>query len=247
MARFVFFDARVWRYLISSIGKIIEEAAFLITPEGVKLRAMDPSHVVMVDLNVPVEAFEEYDVNEEITIGVNFEDLAKVLRRATKDDKLGLETLEEGKFAIEFIGKSVRKFVLPIISVQAESLPEPKLEFKANARMLTDVFKDMVKDLEPVGEAVELRADESKFVAHAKSDLGEAEVVLDKEGGSLLDLVVEEESKAIYSLDYFVDIAAAAQAADVVNIRFSTDMPCKIEYELPQGGRLAFYVAPRVE
>ena len=83
--------------------------------------------------------------------------------------------------------------------------------------------------------------------AIAKSDVGEAEVVLTSESGSLLDIQAEENVKASYSLDYFSDISTASQAADVVNLMLSTNMPVKIEFELPQGARLAFYVAPRVE
>lgn len=244
--RLSFFDARAWRYVVSAISKVIEEGVFVIDEGGLKLRAMDPSHVVMVDMLFPPESFEEFSVKGRVEVGVNFDDLGKVLRRAAKDDKLVLEA-SEGKCSIVFEGKSVRRFVLPSLSLTAEELPEPRLEFKAKVRMLSDVFRDMVKDLEPIGDVVELVISERGLSAIAKSDVGEAEVTLSMESGSLLDLSVEEEARASYSLDYFSDMIAASQAADVVNLQLSSNMPVKVEYELPQGGRLAFYVAPRIE
>ncbi len=244
--KLVFFDARIWRYVVSAISKIIEEGAFVATSEGLRFKAMDPSHVVMIDYFIPASAFEEYEVKGEEIIGVNFEDVAKIMRRATKEDKLGLE-VEDPKLIISLIGKGVRKFVLPQLSLTVETLPEPQIEFNTKVKMLSDLFKDMVKDLEPIGDILYLESTEEEFKARAASDLGEAEIIVNKESENILELEVKEPSKASYSIDYFVDIATASNAADVVNIYFSTDMPSKIEFELPQEGRLTFYVAPRVE
>lgn len=246
--RLLFFDARVWRYVISAIGKIIEEGVFVVNNEGFRLKAMDPSHVVLIDFHVPNTAFDVFEIEKEEKIGVNFEDIARIMRRATKEDQLELAT-EGSKFSISFIGKSIRRFVLPQLTLSAEEIPdiEAKLEFKAHIRMMSDIFNDLVKDLEPVGKDLILYAKEDKFVVQASSDIAEAEIEMNVEGGSLLELNVEKESRAGYSLDYFSDIAGASKAADTVSIHFSTDMPCKIEFELPQGARLRFYVAPRVE
>lgn len=246
--KLLFSDARVWRYVVSAIGKIIEEGVFVVNEEGFRLRAMDPSHVVLIDFHVPNTAFDVFEVEKEEHIGVNFEDVARIMRRATKEDQLELST-EGSKFSISFIGKSIRKFVLPQLTLGVEEIPdiEAKLEFKAHVRMMSDVFNDLVKDLEPVGKDLILHAQEDKFVARTSSDIAEAEIEMSVESGSLLELNVEEESKAGYSLDYFSDIAGASKAADTVSLYFSTDMPCKLEFELPQGARLRFYVAPRVE
>ena len=244
--KLVFFDARVWRYVVSAISKIIEEGAFIVDNEGLRFKAMDPSHVVMIDYFIPSSAFEEFEVEGEEAIGVNFEDITKIMRRATKEDKLGLET-EGSKLIISLIGKGVRKFILPQLSLTTESLPEPQIEFNVKVRILSDLFKDMVKDLEPIGDILYLEASEEEFKAKATSDLGEAEVVIDRESGNIIDFEVKEPSKASYSIDYFVDMSAATNAANTVSIEFSTDMPSKIEFELPQEGRLTFYVAPRVE
>ena len=244
--RLVFTDARVWRYVITAVSKIIGEGVFKAGPEGFKLRAMDPSRIVMVDLNFPPEVFEEYHVDEETTLGVNIEDLTKVLRRAGKDDKLVLEA-EEGRLKVGFLGKGERIFKLPLLSLEYSELPEPRIELKARARMISTVFKDLVKDLEPIGDLATFEIDGEKVVARASSDVGEAEIELSTESGNLLEVEAEEPQRSSYSLSYFSDIVSAAQAADSVELSLSTDMPCRLEYSLPQGAKLAFYIAPRVE
>ncbi|AEM38054.1 proliferating cell nuclear antigen PcnA [Pyrolobus fumarii 1A] len=245
-ARLVFFDARVWRYVISAISKVIEEGVFVIDNDGFRFRAMDPSRVLMVDLRFPPESFEEFEANERVEIGVNLEDVAKVLRRAVKDDKFVLEA-EESKFSIIFLGRSTRKFVMPMLDVSAEDIPEPTLEFKATARLMSDVYRDMIKDLELIGENIKFYTDGQKFVASSSSELGEVEVEFSIESGSLLELEAEGEQSAMYGLEYFSDLASAARVADAIVIKFSSDMPAEITHELPQGAKFSFIIAPRVE
>src|SRR5436309_6668587 len=54
-------DARLFRNLIGAISSLIEEADFNATPEGIKLRSMDPSHIAMVDFEWPKAAFDTYE------------------------------------------------------------------------------------------------------------------------------------------------------------------------------------------
>ncbi len=247
--RILFFDARVWRYAINAVSKIIEEASFNISEEGFRLKAIDASRVVLVDFRMPSTSFDEFDIEKEEAVGVNLEDLAKILRRATKEDRLELKTLEASRLSIAFIGKGTRRFVISSIQTLAEQLPELKIPFKARIRMLSTVFRDLVKDLEPIGDAIEFIAkpDAHSLIARAEGDLAEAEIELSEDTGALLEFEAEEESRAIYTVDYLSDIVTAAQAANEVLFEFGTAIPCKIEYILPQEGRLVFYVAPRTE
>ncbi|OYT60376.1 MAG: proliferating cell nuclear antigen (pcna) [Desulfurococcales archaeon ex4484_217_1] len=246
MSKVLFSDARAWRYLMTAIGKIIEEGTLRFTSEGVTLRAMDPSHIIMVDLNMPKTIFEEYNVTKEEKVSINFNDFIKILRRATKNDKLGLELREE-KIAVVFLGASERTFVLPTLSISEEKLPEPRIQFKASVRITSATFRDMLKDIEPVAETIKLVCDGEALKVIGKGSRGEAEIVLTEESGALIDLSVEEKAEASYSIEYFKNIAPASQASDTVTIRFSTNMPCRLDFELAGEGRLTFYIAPRVD
>jgi len=245
--KITFFDARVWRYLISAISKVIEEGVFIVDPEkGFRFRAMDPSHVILLDMNFPRESFEEFDVDKEYQLGVNLEDLAKVLRRARKEDKLEIRA-DENTISISFIGKGYREFTLPLLDVTAEEIPEPELEFKANVKVMSDVYRDTIKDVELVGDVIKFTASENEFRVESSSELAEAEIVYTLESGSIIELNVEDTQSAMYTLEYFSDLSGAARVADTITIRFSSEMPALIEHEIPQGAKFSFLIAPRVE
>jgi proliferating cell nuclear antigen len=245
--KIVFFDARVWRYVISAISKVIEEGVFIVDPEkGFRFRAMDPSHIILLDLWFPVEAFEEFEVDEKVEIGVSLEDVAKVLRRARKEDKLEISA-EDSKFSLALLGRGRRKFSLPVLDITAEEIPEPELEFKAEARVMSDVYRDTIKDVELVGDVIKFEAREGELRVSSSSELGEAEVVLSVEAGSLVEINVDGVQTAMYSLEYFSELSSAARVADAIVIKFSSDMPALVEHELPQGAKFSFLIAPRAE
>ena len=243
---FHFSDARTWRYMVTSIEKIIEEGVFIADEEGLRLRAMDTSHVVMVDLFYPSSAFVEYNVSGEAEFGVSFSLLTKVLRRARKDDELVI-VVDDNKIAIRLKSRGERTFRIPQIMLTYEKLPEPRISFTVKARMLGSTFREVVKDIEVHSESVTLYATENVLVMSGRSDVASVEAELSVERGSLIDLEVESQDRATYSVEYFSQMLHAAQAADSVLIQYSEDAPVRVDFEYLGGGRLTFYVSPRME
>jgi DNA polymerase III sliding clamp (beta) subunit (PCNA family) len=65
-----------------------------------------------------------------------------------------------------------------------------------------------------------------------------------RDSDDLLELKTDEDSSATFTLSYLSDIANAAGAnSEVATLELSTDMPVKMEFEIPQG-RLVYYLAP---
>jgi proliferating cell nuclear antigen len=250
--RLRFRDARVWRYAVSSIEKIIDEGIFTATSDGLSLRALDTSHVAMVDFNFPREAFEEYEIEgDEVNFGVSFKEFLKVLRRALKDDQLIIEVEETFINVIfESPARGARRFKIPQIFLSMEKLGEPRIEFTVKAKMLGTTFRDAIKDLEVVGESIRFQAseEEQRIIITSIGDVENAEVELSTENQSLLELeVLEPLVKSSYSLEYFSEMLSAAQVADSVTLMYAELAPARVDVEYGLGGRLTFYVSPREE
>jgi len=241
-------DAREWLYIIQSIAVLVEEASFSIRPDGVALRALDPSRTSMVDLLIPREAFDEYaDVSEEVKVGVNFKDMSKILRRAKKGDRLTLEVVE-GKVKVKLVGKSVRSVAIPSIETLAEELPTPRVVFTAMIKTASDVIAEAFKDADAVADAVKLEALEDAFYIRASSDKGELEVKIERGGDVVYEYDLKEPASASYSLEYLVDITSrASRISDIVTIELATAKPIALTFDIPAGGRLTYFVAPRIE
>jgi proliferating cell nuclear antigen len=239
-------DAKLFRYVIDALSTMVTEASFTASPTGLRLRAMDPSRVAMVDLELPKEFFEEFSSGDEERIGLSFEDIGKVLKRASAADKLEMET-SQGRLKVRLKGKSSRMFSIPLLSIGAEDLPTPRISFKANAKLVTDSLKEAIKDASIISDHVGIEASKDGLMVKANSDKGEVEVELSKDSGSILKIEVQEPSRALYSISYLEDMMKAADAADTVELSFSTNVPVKLDFELPQGGKITYFLAPRME
>jgi len=48
MLRFSLPDAKLWRYILDAISALVDEASIRAGPDGMKVRALDPSHVALI-------------------------------------------------------------------------------------------------------------------------------------------------------------------------------------------------------
>jgi proliferating cell nuclear antigen len=242
-------DAKLLRDMITSISILVDEATFKLDPEGVKLRAMDPSRVAMVDFEWPKTIFEEYVCTEPTKICINISELLKLLKRAGKDEVVELSLDEKtGKLQIKITGKYTRNFTMPTLEASEEEVPTPKLSFNVKVKTTTGGLSQAIEDAQLVSDHVRVEADPEKLVLNASGDLMGANISLQKGSDAILDLEAKEPSKATFSLSYLSEIIKAASAtSDIATLEFSSDMPIKLDFQQTREGKLTFYLAPRIE
>ena len=242
-------DAKRLRDMITSISTLVDEATFKLEPEGMKLRAMDPSRVAMVDFEWPKTVFEEYQCDIPTKICINITEFLKLLKRTGKDEIVELSLDEQsGKLHVGIFGKYSRTFTMPILEASEEEVPTPKITFNVRAKATTGGLTQAIEDAQLVSDHVKLEADSEKLVFNAVGDLMGATITLQNGGDTLLGLEAKESSKATFSLSYLAEIIKTASAtSDIAILEFSSDMPIKLDFQQTKEGRLSFYLAPRIE
>jgi proliferating cell nuclear antigen len=242
-------DAKLWKNLLAAISTLIEEADFNATPDGIKLRSMDPSHVAMVDFEWQKTAFEEYTCQEPTKIRVNIASMLKLLKRVGSDEILEMLYDEKTrKLNLTLKGKMMRKFTMPTLDPAQEEVPTPKITFNSKVKLTTSTLRDIIDDVQAVSDNVRLETTPEKLTAAATTELSSAVIELEKSSEMLIELDVKEPSKATFNLNYLSEITkAGASAAEIVTVEFSSNMPIRLEFDIPQQGRLSYYLAPRIE
>jgi len=242
-------DSKIWKTCVGAMVNLIDEAAFKFTPEGIKMKAMDPSHVALLDFELPASVFEEYKVKQPTTLGIGLTEMNKILTRAKAEDEFILELDEEkNRLALTFKGVSTRRLSLPLIDVREAELPEPKLQFTATADVVAGVIQDGLKDAEIVGDNVKFELSEDGFFLSAESDKGTSELKLHKGDQGLLKLNVKQPAHAMFNIKYLSDMTKAAGSSEVIVINLGTDLPIQLDLPVAEGkGKLRFLLAPRIE
>ena len=98
-------NTKSWKNSIEAIVALIDEGTLQLDESGMKLRAMDPSQIALVDFFLPAESFEKYKVDKPVNIGINFLELSKITKRLKSDDtiELSLESRIKMVFEIDFV------------------------------------------------------------------------------------------------------------------------------------------------
>ncbi len=242
-------DARLFRNLLGAISSLIEEADFNATPDGIKLRSMDPSHIAMVDFELPKTAFDSYECTANTKLRLSVSNLLKLLKRTRSDESIEVQFDETNKkLNITLKNKILRKFTTPTLEPSTEEVPTPKVPFNARVKITAASLRDIIDDAQAISDNVKLEVSPEKFIVRGTGELSSVVIEMDKGCDAILEIDVKETAKATYNLNYLGEIIRAGSgASEVASLEFSTNMPIKVEFEMPQQGHLLYYLAPRIE
>ncbi len=237
-----------WKAVASAIKTLVEEATFEISPEGLIFRAMDPSHIALVDLNWPSVAFEKFNVDKATKFTVRVEDFVKLISRTDAKDSIEIASGEDDAVTLRIMNGYKREFKIHLIETTPGTAPLPKLEFDVKLSMAKNVFEKILGDISVVADQVMISSLKEGVSFSGKSDTGAATIQLDKGGAELLELDVKQEAKASYNIDYIANMSrAVGSAADVVTLEYASKKPTRLEFRLnEQGARIFYFLAPRI-
>src|SRR5690606_12980881 len=109
MFKAVLSDSNILKTSFDAISSIVDEVQMQADSEGLKLDALDRSHITFVHLELKNDVFDVYSCKEPLKINVDTEELMKVLKRAKADDMVEL-SVDEGNMIITFEGEASRTF-----------------------------------------------------------------------------------------------------------------------------------------
>ena len=114
--------------------------------------------------------------------------------------------------------------------------------------MSKSVFEKVLGDISVVADQVSISALKESVTFAGKSDVGGANIQLDKNGADILELEVKQEAKASYNIDYLQSISKAiGSTTEVVVLDFSSKKPLRLEWKLnEQGAIIRYFLAPRI-
>ena len=237
--------------LMKAVQAVVDEGTFKIDQEGMKLIAMDPAHISLVDFELSSSAAEEYVCEGELQMTISISELMKFLKRAKKGESLTL-SYDEGAKKLELTlvdatGSREKIFTLNTLeTVEARSVT-PRLSFDAKARVGVDAVKDAVRDSGVVSDYVKITINPDAVVFLAKGELGTVQTKLSKMGAAVYEIEADKEVWAHFSINYLDKIVKPASSlSDEVVMQLSTNKPIKLSFPIPSG-RLEYLIAPRIE
>ena len=236
--------ADVIKAVVDVTRPLVEEAKFNITPKGVSLRAVDPAHIAMVDIEVKDTAFEEYKA-DEMELGVDINKLSGILRLADSDSVISLEYDKKSNRLIVRIGNLVRRIGL----IDTAGMPDskmPTLDLPAKTVVRAGELSKGIRASEMISDHLALTVDKDKFELYAEGDVDTVNLTLSKD--MLIELNSPDKYKSLFSIDYLSNMIKPVKSEDSVTILSGNDNPIKVDLDFADGkGHVTYLLAPRIE
>lgn len=225
--------------VVEIISELVTEVRIKINEFGMSITAIDPANVAMVGFRMPKSAFSQFETGNE-SLGVNLDDLKKIMKRCGTKSSLVLEK-QENQLVIQIYDRIKRNFKLNLIEIESEDKEMPKLEFSSSVEIKSVDLIDAVDDCSVVADACSLIVENEKFIIEAKG-INSARAEFSGDEAKIL----AENCKARYSLEYLSKFVKGAKLSEKTTLNFAHDHPLKMDIRT-EGMELSFILAPRVE
>jgi proliferating cell nuclear antigen len=260
--------ADIFVSLFQYISKFTENMNLMFEKDRFYMQSINTSHVVILEICLPKEWFDIYELKEgSIIIGVNTSLFYKVLKKREKTQQINIcynDNEEENKDRLQFYFTSIdegkiddsssqifdKDFEIPLIDIDEELLAIPEMEYQAELSLSTDKFANLISQLKDFGETLEIQCSEDKITLSAHSS---------ENGKMITRILIEdltefsiEENEIIqmeFALKYLYDICLYQKISKYVDLKISKDFPMRIMYPLgsEKEATFLFYLAPKMQ
>lgn len=246
-------NSRILKGIVETLASIIDETEFRVTPKEFTISAMDPSRICLLKLAIKKDDFDDYKCSKESKVGLNLDDLDKILKRSAVNDSVEIDFNEaDQKIKIKMQREGVsrtRTFSLALLDIDIEEIPMDnllKIEYPSKWVIEPDFLVEAIKDAEIYSEILNINANEGQGLIFSSSgQIGE--MVYDLSEDDLIESELEGTSSGAYSLTFLKAILKIASITEKLEISLKTDHPLKMNFDLLEGGKLSYFLAPRVE
>ncbi|ETO04484.1 hypothetical protein RFI_32911 [Reticulomyxa filosa] len=252
-------QGELFRKLIVSIQDLVQDGNFMCDSNGISLQGMDSSHVALVAMALKKEGFADYRCDRDVTLGINFANLGKILKCMGSKDRLSIRAQEEGDSAL-FVFESedsnrMSNFELKLMQIDQEQLGVPETQYKAVIRMPSSELQRICKDLSAIGDTVSISATKEGIKFSVGGDIGSGDMTLRQSDSGEVDgddsekimIELEEPVQQNFALRYLNNFTKASSLSSMVTLSLGTDMPLVIEYKMDNLGYIRYYLAPKID
>lgn len=225
--------------VVDIISDLVTEVRIKVNEFGMSITAMDPANISMVNFKIPKSSFSQFEVEKEV-LGINLDDLKRILRRCGSGSSLIIEK-KENLLNIHIQDRIKRNFTLNLIEIDSEERDFPDLEFSSLVEINSVDLITSIEDCNIVADACSFIIKDGKFIIEAKS-LNSARSEFSGDEAK----IQAENCKAKYSLEYLQKFMKGAKLCEKAVLRFAEDHPLRIDFKTPEI-ELNFILAPRVE
>ncbi len=232
----------VFKSIFEPVRTLVNEVKLVLTENGLAMKAVDPSHIAMIDMTVDKSVFETFEATR-CELGVNLQYLFESLRVIKAESDVEVEHMEEtNKLQIKFSnGKRTNALI------DASALTDPKMPALTPSTKFEIHLSDLQAAFKTVGDVFELisvEVNKDGVLIESKSEANAGEWFIPM--ADLVSVDAPEKVRSSYAKDYFSMMMKGIIGVDSVKCAMGKDYPIIVDYDA-NGIKVKYLLAPRIE
>lgn len=250
-------QGNAFKSLFEVLKEILHDVNIMFDKEGMRIMTVDGSHVALVHLRLDAKNFEEYVCPNPMHVGINMNNIYKLLKIASNHDTISfsIEPNDKSNLVIKIENSEKRTsttFKLKLLDVDIEELSMPEIEFNSIITLPSAYFQRLCKDMSNISELMTIRSRSDELVLSCQGDFASQETTIRDASmsggeGPMFRAKSDEIVEGTYMLKYLILFNKSSTLSNTMELFMRMDYPLIMKYHVANLGELQFCLAPKVD
>lgn len=249
-------QSSTFKLLIDALKEILIETNLEIDQTGLRIIALDASHIVLCHLKLEASQFEIFKCAKKLFVGINMLKLHMLIKTVGSNDVLTIfiEESDPNKLGIQIENpeKNVKTiYRLNILDINVLNITIPPADFQVTMTMASVNFQKIIRDMHNLADYIEIRNVENQLCFSCKGDFCTQETILGTDNTSGLSITRSNEDETgdqeiiqgVFSLKYMSMFTKFTNLCNTVEIFLKNNFPLILRYRVASLGVINLVLA----
>lgn len=246
-------QASVFKQVVDALKEILMDVNLEFDETGMKVVALDTTHIVLVHLKLDADRFETYHCEKKLYVGINMMKLHMLIKTVSNNDVLTL-FIERGDpnnlgILIENPQKNLRTtYKLSMLDIDVINISIPPVDFETTITMPSVAFQKIIRDMHNLADFIEISNVENQLMFKCRGDFCTQETVIGADKNDQINIVknstkTHEIIQGVFSLKYLNMFIKCTNLSSTVELYIKNTYPLVLCYSVASLGTIKLCLA----
>ena len=243
------------KYLTELLRDLLTEVNLECSSDAIRIQAVDPSRVVLVNTKLHADKFEEYHCPNPIVLGLNMEDTFKIIKNVDNSDTLKLFVKKDNAnmLGIETYCKEENTCdttYLNLMDLQPDKLNMPSIQFDNVIVMPSNRFQRICRNIHNFSEKIEIECVGSQLTFRGCNINVKQECKIKPTTNGMKfiqNYTPEDIIQGVFDLKHLVLFSKCSNLSGTIQLHIKNDYPLILKCDVASLGEIKLVLAPQTE
>ena len=245
-------QASTFKQVIDALKEILMDVNLEFDETGMKIVALDNTHVVLVHLKLDADRFETYYCEKKLYVGINMLKLHLLIKTIGNNDVL---TLYVDRHNSNYLGIQIENqeknmktmYKLSMLDINVLNISIPPADFQTVITMPSVDLQKIIRDMHNLADFIEVRNVDNQLTFSCKGDFCSQETVLGTEKNQNIQITSsadkQEIIQGVFSIKYLISFTRCSGLSPTVELYLKNSYPLILCYQVANLGIIKLCLA----